>query len=683
MAQNPLHTPQETERCADNVRALALSMVEQAKSGHPGGAMGGADFLNVLFLEYLRYDPQNLQNPSRDRFFLDPGHMSPMFYAQLALSGILTIEELKAFRSLGSPTTGHPERDPERMIENGSGPLGQGHSYAVGAAIAGKYLQNRLGAVYIPGHIYAYVSDGGIQEEIAAGAARIAGHLGLDNLTLFYDANDIQISGSVSEVSVENMAAKYTAWGWHVIEINGNDAAQIREALDQALAHKGEPTLIIGHTVMAYKCVDAQGRPLADTASTHGQPLSKAGADLSLTLQGLGADPQNPFVIYPDVADLYARRREELNLLFRRLDKEQEAFAATHPQIADKFRRWFAGEQPDINWAAIEQKSGAATRSAGGVVLAHLAQETENLIVSSADLATSDKTSSFLKYTQPLRKGDFSGRFLHAGVSELTMAAVCVGITLHGGMRAACATFFAFSDYMKPVVRMAALMELPVIFIWSHDSFRVGEDGPTHQPVEQEAQIRLLEALHNHSGRRALQVFRPADVHETTTAWQMAWQEQHRPTALILSRQDIPDLPTPNGTPYERALGLQKGAYVVSDNENPALVLLASGSEVGTLEEAAQTLRREGKRVRVVSVPSEGLFRDQSPEYQESVLPAGVPRYGLTAGLPLTLLGLVGNPEHIHGLDHFGYSAPAKVLDREFGFTPEAVVADLRAKGLI
>lgn len=660
--------------CADNIRALALSMVEKAKSGHPGGAMGGADFINTLFLEYLRYDPRNPQDPSRDRFFLDPGHMSPMLYAQLSLCGFYTMDELAAFRSWGSPTPGHPERDKARMIENTSGPLGQGHTYAVGAAIAAKFLQYRLGETLMPQRIFSFVSDGGIQEEISSGAGRMAGHLGLDNLVMFYDANEIQLSTTVQDVAAEDIRKKYEAWNWKVLEIQGNNVVEIRKALDEAIAEKERPTLIIGHTTMAYKAVDEAGAPLQNTIATHGQPLSKAGVSIAKTLEALHASAEAPFSIYAQVAEAYAARKEYLIQTAEELYRQRAEFIAQNPELGVKFHDWFNGKTAPIAWDTIEQKSNIATRTASAAVLGVLGSEIENMIVSSADLSNSDKTDGFLKKTQSIKRGDFSGKFLQAGVSELTMAALCVGIALHGGIRVACGTFFVFSDYMKPVVRMAALMELPVIFIWSHDAFRVGEDGPTHEPVEHEAQLRLMEHLHNHNHRCSLLVFRPADGHETTIAWKQAMENVDTPTALVLSRQDIQDLPTEASlTPYQRALGVERGAYIVSEDTADALTLLASGSEVSTLESVAAILRGKGHAVRVVSVPSEGRFADQDKAYRDRVLPEGGKRFGLTAGLPVTLLSLVGDLQRIHGLSSFGFSAPYKVLDEKLGFLPETI----------
>lgn len=658
-------------RAADNIRVLAASMVEKANSGHPGGAMGGADFINVLFSEYLVYDPKNPEWEGRDRYFQDPGHMSPMLYSALALTGKFTMEELSQFRQWGSPTPGHPEVDIKRGIENTSGPLGQGHTYAVGAAIAAKFLKARLGDV-MNQTIYAYISDGGIQEEISQGAGRVAGTLGLDNLIMFYDANNIQLSTTVEEVTSENVAMKYEAWGWKVITINGNDVNEIRKALDEAKAEANRPTLIIGNTIMGKGARGADQSCYENKVSTHGQPLSAAGASIEETIKNLGGDPQHPFSVFPDVAELYAKRAKELEAIAAERYAAKDAWAKANPELAEKMAFWFSGQAPQLDWAAIEQKANQATRAASATVLGILATKVENMICSSADLSNSDKTDGFLKKTHSLRKGDFSGAFFQAGVSELTMACVCIGMSLHGGVIVACGTFFVFSDYMKPAIRMAALMEQPVKFIWSHDAFRVGEDGPTHEPVEQEAQIRLMEKLKNHKGHNSMLVLRPADVIETTVAWKMAMENTATPTALILSRQNITDLPS-KGNRYDEALQAEKGAYIVESDVNPDVILVASGSEVSTLEEGAALLRADGVKVRVVSVPSEGLFRSQSKEYQESVIPTGSKVFGLTAGLPVNLEGLVGANGKVWGLESFGFSAPYKVLDEKLGFTGKNV----------
>lgn len=664
-------------RAADNIRILAASMVEKAKSGHPGGAMGGADFVNVLFSEFLVYDPKNPKWEGRDRFFLDPGHMSPMLYSVLALTGKFSMDELKNFRQWGTVTPGHPEVNVERGIENTSGPLGQGHTYAVGAAIAAKFLQARLGKEVMDQTIYAYISDGGIQEEISQGAGRVAGTLGLDNLIMFYDANNVQLSTKVDEVDNENVALKYEAWGWKVISINGNDADAIRQALKDAKAEKEKPTLIIGTTVMGKGALGADHSSYENKVSTHGQPLSAAGVSIEETIKNLGGDPENPFVIFPEVAALYAKREAELNALMEEKKAVKKAWAEAHPDLAVKMDNWFAGRIPEIDWAGIQQKANQATRVASATVLGVLASSVENMICASADLSNSDKTDGFLKKTHAFVKGDFSGAFFQAGVAELTMACICIGMSLHGGVIAACGTFFVFSDYMKPALRMAALMEQPVKFIWTHDAFRVGEDGPTHQPVEQEAQVRLLEKLKNHKGNNSMLVLRPADGAETTVAWKMAMENTSTPTALILSRQNVVDLPS-QGDRYQDVLGAEKGAYILNEDANPDVTLIASGSEVSTLVDGAALLRADGVKVRIVSIPSEGLFRSQAKDYQYSVIRPDAKNFALTAGLPVSMESLVGFNGRVWGMSSFGYSAPYKVLDEKLGFTGQNVYKQVK-----
>ena len=671
-----MNSTKELNLAADNIRVLAAAMVENAKSGHPGGAMGGADFINVLYSEFLEYDPENPRWECRDRFFLDPGHMSPMLYSVLALTRKYSMEDLKQFRQWDSVTPGHPELDVDRGVENTSGPLGQGHVFAVGAAIAAKFLKARFGDL-MNQTIYAFISDGGIQEEISQGAGRIAGHLGLDNLIMFYDSNNVQLSTFTDSVTSEDVAMKYRAWNWNVVEINGNNVTEIRTALKQAKKEAEKPTLIIGRTVMGKGAIKADGSSHENQVNTHGQPLSKAGASITETIKNLGGDPENPFVIFEETKALYARREAELKEIVKAKKAAQKEWAEENPELAEKYKNFFSGKAPKLDWASIEQKANQATRAASSTVLGFLAENVENMIVSSADLSNSDKTDGFLKKTKQMEKGDFSGKFLQAGVSELTMACIANGIALHGGVHVACGTFFVFSDYMKPAVRMAALMELPVKYIWTHDAFRVGEDGPTHEPVEQEAQIRLMEKLKNHNGENSMLVLRPADVEEATVSWKMAMENTATPTGLIFSRQNITNLPAENRK--NAAYKAEKGGYVVECDGNPDIVLIASGSEVATLVEGAALLRADSIKVRIVSVPSEGLFRLQSAEYQARVLPKGVKRFGLTAGLPVNLLGLVGENGAIWGLESFGFSAPYKVLDEKLGFTAENVYKQVKA----
>ena len=656
---------------ADNIRVLIAEMVEKAKSGHPGGAMGGADFANVLFSNYIVYDPDQPRWIARDRFFLDPGHMSPMLYSVLALTGRFTIEELQQFRQWGSVTTGHPELNPDRGIENTSGPLGQGHVMAVGAAIAERFLHARFGSV-VEHKTYAFISDGGIQEEISQGAGRIAGLLGLHNLIMFYDSNDVQLSTKVSEVTSEDTAAKYRAWGWNVLEVDGCNPVAIGAALELAINEPSRPTLIIGRTVMARGAVANDGSSAEGWVSTHGQPLSKAGVDVEATIRNLGGDPAEPWAIRPEVKKLYDTRREELRKICSARHAEERKWAEEHPEKAATLNDWIEGRLPQLDWNAIQYKANIATRGASSAVLSYLAEHIGNMIVSSADLSNSDKTDGFLKKTRALSRNDFGGAFLQAGVAELTMACIINGIALHGGLWGACATFFVFSDYMKPAIRMSALMELPVKFIFSHDAFRVGEDGPTHQPVEQEAQMRLLEELHNLSGRRSALVMRPADSAETVECYRLAMENKNTPSVMILSRQDVPDLPATDRK--AEAEGTRRGGYLIIKNENPQVTLVANGSEVSLLCDVAAKLKEEGIAANVASVPSIGLFLDQDEAYRNSVIPATGNTFGLTAGLPSTLYPLMRGNWEVFGLDRFGASAPYKVLDREFGFTTDNVL---------
>lgn len=660
------------QRAIDNTRILIAAMVENAKSGHPGGAMGAADFINILFAEYLIYDPDNPKWENRDRFFLDPGHMCPMLYSVLSFTGKYSMDDLKAFRSLRSHTPGHPEIDVMRGIECTSGTLGQGHTFAVGAAIAAKFLKHRFGE-RMDQTIYAFISDGGIQEEVSQGAGRIAGKLGLDNFILFYDCNKIQASGPTSDTSDEDIAAKYKAWGWKVLTINGNDISEIRTALTEAKEEKERPTLIIGMTQMAKGAVTREGKPLlTNLAATHGGTLGMAGASYEKTIETLGGDPNDPFVLFPEVKNLYAQREVELRAFVADKKAANEIWASKHPELSRKMKEWFSGDLPVIDWESIKQVRNKPTRIASGVVMDKFGQTIENMIVASADLAGADQTIQFLKHTKAFNRGDFSGAFLQAGVSELTMACICIGITLHGGVLSACGTFFVFSDYMKPAIRMAALMKLPVKFIWSHDSFRIGQDGATHQPVEQELQIRLMEKLKNHDGKNSMLVLRPADADETTVSWKLALENTISPTGIILTRQSVPDLPT-EGTRYKDALQTEKGAYIVKEDIDYDVILLASGSEVSLLVEVAAELKKEKIRTRVVSVPSEGLFRSQDKTYQERILPKGEKIFGLTAGLPVTLESLVGSDGMVWGMETFGLSAPYQILEEEYGFTVENI----------
>lgn len=666
-------------KAANNIRVLAAAMVEKAKSGHPGGSMGGADYVNVLYSKYIVNDPSDPTWFGRDRFYLDPGHMSPMLYAVLHLTGKYTVEDLQKFRSWGSITPGHPEVDPMHGVENTSGPLGQGHVMAVGCALAERYIAAHYSEVFAH-KTYAFISDGGIQEGISQEAGRLAGLLGLNNLIMFYDSNAVQLSTDCDEVSNEDTAMKYRAWNWNVLEIDGTDPVAIADALESAQKEEKRPTLIIGHTIMGRGCVTEDGENFEGKCSTHGNPLSKSGASYEKTIANLGGDINNVWATFPEVKELYAKREIELVAIVAERKAAQEAWRKANPEKAKMLDDCIAGKVVDVDYASITHKPNIATRAASSNVLGELAVNVPNMIVSSADLANSDKTDGFLKKTKAFAPHDFEGAFLHAGVSELAMTSIINGIALHGGMIGACATFFVFSDYMKPAVRLSALMELPVKFIWSHDAFRVGEDGPTHEPVEQEAQIRLLEELKNHSGRNSMLVLRPADSAETTVAWKMAMENTNTPTALILTRQDVTDIPAEEGEGYEArykaALQAERGGYIVKTDNDADVILVANGSEVSALVAAGKIIEKENIKYQIVSVPSIGLFLNQDAAYRNEVIPTGKPAFGLTAGLPSTLARLIPNG-HVKGLDHFGESAPFKVLDEKFGFTPEIVAKEI------
>ena len=659
-------------RAADNIRILAAAMVEKAKSGHPGGPMGGADFIHILYSEFMRFDPSDMQWPWRDRFFLDPGHLSAMLYAQLHLWGAFSKSDLEAFRQWGSCTPGHPEVDQKRGVENTSGPLGQGHAMGVGAALAAKFLQHRFGD-WTEHKIYAYISDGGIQEEISQGAGRIAGHLKLSNLVMFFDSNDVQLSTMTEAVTSEDTAAKYEAWGWQVETIDGHNHDEIRRVLKMASEQSEKPFLIIGKTVIGKGVVTAEGQAYEGEVELHGKPLGGTKADFAKTVEHLGGDPNAPFEVFPEVADYYKKLAEQKKEAVAERKKAEAKWRSENPERAKKLDLFLSGNIPPLDFSGIKQKANIASREASAAVLAYLAENVENMIVASADLANSDKTEGFLNKSSYFLPGDFSGNFLHAGVAEFTMAAMANGMALHGGIIPVVGTFFIFSDYQKPALRLSALMELPVIYLWTHDAFRVGEDGPTHQPIEQEAQLRLLEKVRNHSGKRSLLALRPADSEETSVAWFMALKTKDRPVALVLSRQGIKDIPAYTGDRYKDAGEAARGAYVVKHCENPDITLVANGSEVSTLMDASEFLEKDGLKVKVVSAISEGLFRDQPEDYQQKIIDTSRPVFGLTAGLPVTLENLVGRGGEVFGLEHFGYSAPAGVLDEKFGFTGDQV----------
>lgn len=670
-------------KAADNVRILSASMVEKAKSGHPGGAMGAATAITLLFAEFLRFDPKNPQWEARDRFLMDPGHMSPLLYAELVLTGRLSLEDLKNFRQFGSITSGHPELSVEHGIENSSGPLGLGQGMAAGVAIAERYKVAQFGDI-LSHKTVALVSDGGIQEEIAYGVGRVAGHLKLSNLIFFYDANGVQLSCETKDVMDQDFKKQYESWGWRVLEADGENVDELRAAFKAAYAETERPTIIIGHTTMAKGAVGSAGESFEGKVSTHGQPLSGAGASTEETVRRLGGNAENPFEVFPEVKKAFDERLKELEKIAAEWKAKKADWDAKNPEKAATIQSWLSGKSIQLNLKELEQKEGVATRNSSGTVLSYLAKNYKNIICSSADLSNSDQTQKFLNETRIMTPGDFGGAFVQVGVAELTMGAIACGLALHGGLYPICATFFVFSDFMKPVIRMAALQGLPVKYVFTHDSFRVGEDGPTHQPIEHETQIRLLEDLMKEDGRSQMLVLRPADPAETSVAWEMAFENTDSPTALILTRQKVGSLPCPQGSSrYAEAAKCRKGAYVVSDNtpagKNPDLTFVANGSDVYLEHEAAEVLRKEGKNVRVVSMISPKLFTLQDKAYRDSIIVPWTPVFALSSGLPVLFKDVVGGFGKVAGLERFGASAPASVLEKKFGYEPAAVVEQAKA----
>ncbi len=662
-------------KTADNIRVLTAAMVQKAKSGHPGGAMGAADFTSVLFGEFLRWNPDDPQWAGRDRFYMDPGHMSPLLYSILHITQRLEMDSLLNFRQLGSNTPGHPELDPLVGIENTSGPLGLGHGLALGSAVAERFMRERFGDIHAHKTV-VLISDGGIQEEIAYGVGRIAGHLKLNDFIMFYDSNDVQLSSLCEDVMTHSVRKQYESWGWNVIEIDGYDIDSCRSALQTAWDEKEKPTLIIGDTTIGKGVRTSDGELWEGQISVHGQPLDAAGASTAATIEGLGGNPENPFVIDVEVQEAFAARIEELRVQAQKWQETKRQWDSENPELSTQLKQWLSGKAPEINLSTLPQKEGVATRVSSGTVLSWLADNVKNIIASSADLSNSDNTQAFLDKTGIFMPDNFNGAFLQPGVAELTMASMAAGMALHGGIIPVCATFFVFSDFMKPAIRLATLMGLPVKYVFTHDSFRVGEDGPTHQPIEHEAQIRLLELLTREDGSSELLVLRPADAFETNVAWQMAMENTTSPTVLIFTRQNVETLTLhAEKNRQEAAEKCRQGAYVVSDNSGgkPDLTLVANGSDVNLCHAAAEILRREDKLVRVVSMISPRLFQQQDQTLRDSVLPPWRPVLALSSGLPLVFDKVVGPMGKTVGLERFGCSGPFTVLEEYFGFTPEVV----------
>ncbi|RMF61515.1 MAG: transketolase [Bacteroidetes bacterium] len=647
----------------NTLRFLAVDAVQQANSGHPGMPMGMAAPAYVLWHHFLKHNPKDPAWPDRDRFVLSAGHGSMLLYGLLHLTGYdLPMEELRRFRQWGSKTPGHPEYGHTPGVETTTGPLGQGFANGVGMAIAERFLAarfNRPGFPIVDHYTYGIVSDGDLMEGISHEAASLAGHLGLGKLIYLYDDNDISIDGSTDLTFTEDVAGRFEAYGWQVLRVeDGNDLAAVARALEAARAEAARPSLIITRTHIGYGSPHKQ-----DTAEAHGAPLGDE--EVRLTKRALGWPEDRTFYV-PD--EVYAHMQEAIGKgrAAQEAWKERfERYAEVFPEEAATFRAWLEGHLPegwDADLPVFEPGTSVATRKASGAVLAVLGERLPNLIGGSADLTPSNNT--FIKGRTDFQRDNPAGGYLRFGVREHAMAAICNGLALHGGLRPYGGTFLVFSDYMRPAVRLSALMGLPVVYVFTHDSIGLGEDGPTHQPVEHAMSLRLIPNL---------TFIRPADAAETVEAWRVALLNRRGPTALALTRQGVPVLDRSRLAPAE---GLRRGAYILSDDDGtPDLILMASGSEVALIVEAAERLRPLGHRVRVVSMPSWELFEREPEDYRRAILPPAVTaRVAVEAGRSLGWERYVGPHGRIIGLDRFGASAPGKVLFERFGFTVDHVV---------
>lgn len=651
--------------CVNTIRMLAADAVERANSGHPGMPMGAAPMAYVLWTRFLRHNPRNPTWVDRDRFVLSAGHGSMLLYSLLHLTGYdLSLEALKRFRQWGSQTPGHPEHDPASGVETTTGPLGQGFANGVGMAISEAYLAsrfNRPGHTIVDHRIYAIVSDGDLMEGVSHEAASLAGHLGLGKLIYLYDDNRISIEGSTDLAFTESRLARFEAYGWHVQKVeDGNDITAIEQAIASANEEAARPSLIAVRTHIGYGSPNKQ-----DTAGVHGEPLG--GEEIRLTKQNLGWPLEPAFWIPEEALEHFRRSLEKGEALESEWHRRFKAYEAAHPELGVEWRRWMNGEMAE-NWEENlpvfpADTKGMATRAASGKVLNALAPHLPNLIGGSADLAPSNKTLI-------TGGGDFcarryQGRNLRFGVREHAMGAIMNGMALHGGLIPYGGTFLVFSDYMRPAIRLAALMKLKVIYVFTHDSIGLGEDGPTHQPIEHLSALRAIPHL---------TVIRPCDANETAIAWQYALRSQKGPVALVLSRQGLPTL---DRTQLAPATELVKGAYILRDVETngPDVILIATGSEVGLALEACSRLRDKNLAVRVVNMPSWELFEMQSQAYRHQVLPPDVKaRIAIEAGCPQGWHRYVGEDGVVMGIEHFGASAPYTLIYSNFGLTVDRVV---------
>lgn len=654
--------------CINTLRTLSIDAVQKANSGHPGLPLGAAPMAYALWQRYLTHNPQDPHWPDRDRFVLSAGHGSMLLYSLLHLTGYkLSLDDLKNFRQLESATPGHPETFATTGVEATTGPLGQGTANAVGMAIAERMLANlfnKPGHTIVDHHTFALVSDGDLMEGLSAEAASLAGHLKLGKLIYLYDANEISLDGPTSLTFTEDVAKRYESYGWTVQTVakGDTDIAAIDAALQTALADTAQPHLIVVNTTIGYGSPNKAG-----TSGAHGSPLGPD--EVKATKKALGWDPEASFFVPQEAAAHFdiaktrgAKAQQDWQARF-------DAYAKAHPDLAKLFTNVQAGKLVDGWDSALPTfKAGdkLATRKAAGDVMNAIAKHMPNLVGGDADLGTS--TLTVVKDGQSFLGQSGVGRNIHFGVREHAMASIANGILYHGGLRPFVATFFCFSDYMRPAVRLAALSHLPAIFVWTHDSVWLGEDGPTHQPVEH---LMSLRAMPN------LRVIRPADATESVEAWKLAISHTTGPTGLVLSRQALPVI---DRTRFASAGGVQRGAYVLADATHPAAIILATGSEVSLALAAKEILNKDNVAVRVVSMPCMELFLEQDAAYQESVLPKAIgARVSVEAGVTFGWERFVGAGGTMIGINRFGASAPQEDLMKFFGFSPEHIVKAVKA----
>ncbi|MFH1905026.1 MAG: transketolase [bacterium] len=645
----------------NTIKMLSVDAVQKANSGHPGLPMGVADYAYVVWTRFLRYNPKDITWINRDRFVLSGGHGSMLLYSLLHLSGFdLSLEELKNFRQWDSKTPGHPEYGMTPGVETTTGPLGQGFTNGVGMAISAKIFENRFNTDHIKpfdSYIYGIVTDGDLMEGISAEAASFAGHLGLGNIIYFYDDNHITIEGDTSLTFSEDVGKRFEAYDWQVIKIDPYNLLEIAKAIESAQKEKNKPTLIIGRTNIAKGSPNKQ-----DSASAHGEPLGEE--EVKLTKQNLGWPLEPAFYIPEETKEIFKKCNEKKLLIYKDWENKLGEYKTKYPQKAEILNNWLNKEIPENIADALPsfENKPVATRNAAGEVMQAIAEKVPFLIGGSADLAPSTKT--ILKKYESINRGEFSGRNMHFGIREHCMGGVLNGMALFGGIIPYGSTFFVFSDYMRPSIRLAAIMKQQVIYVFTHDSIFVGEDGPTHEPVEQAASLRLIPNL---------TVIRPSDASETPAAWIEALKNKNGPTVILLTRQKVPVI---DRNKYPSAKNLSKGAYVLIDSKSgvPELVIIASGSEVSICMEATERLNKEGHNVRLVNIPSVEIFEAQSGSYIEKVLPSLcrqrlVVEAGSTAGW-YKYAGLDGK---VLGIDEFGASAPYEILAEKFGFTADNV----------